>query len=70
MTCSETKYIVSKVKYIMSVTNVPPGYNFFTKYHIPLYLTFALKCGAGVYILVVPPLSKECIKINQQNLPF
>ena len=25
MTSSETKYIVSKVKYIMSVINVPPG---------------------------------------------
>ena len=23
-----------------------------------------------MYILVVSPLSKECIKINQQNLPF
>ena len=47
MTSSETKYIVSKVKYIMSVINVPPG-KLFTKYHIPLYLTFlALKHGAG-----------------------
>ena len=46
MTSSETKYIVSKVKYIMSVINVPPG-QLFTKYQTRLYLAFALKCGAG-----------------------
>ena len=46
MTSSETKYIVSKVKYMMPVINVPPS--FLLKYHIPLYLTFALKRGAGL----------------------